>query len=290
MITNILSNIHNFDITESNETNDKIIDDICYYLSDYLCLDKQKFNNFICLLKKCYKDNKYHNFNHAVDATISLLFLIDQTKLEFTNIEISALIISMLSHDIGHFERTGNFIKNFIPEMVEEYGESSTLESYHFHNAKKIIIQSELLSGIDFYDKLDFFSLLKNLILATDPNTNKDFLINFSPSNRIEILQLLVKCADIGSVFKNFDIHKKWALKLINEFYHEGDIMKNEYPAYQILPIFNRDYQHLIPNQQNEFFLFCVFPLFTILDQFFKNNKIIDFIKDNRNEWLNLTK
>ena len=64
------------------------------------------FLDFIIDVDKGYFDNPYHSFLHAIDVEYMLYFVLIDLKikniLKFNLIEISALLIAALTHDILH--------------------------------------------------------------------------------------------------------------------------------------------------------------------------------------------
>lgn len=61
---------------------------------------------FIIDVANGYKDNPYHSFLHAVDVTYIVHWILDdlglREELAFTTIEIVALLVAALTHDVLH--------------------------------------------------------------------------------------------------------------------------------------------------------------------------------------------
>ena len=76
------------------------------------------------------------------------------------------------------------------------------------------------------------------MILATDMAKHFELLAQFrvavtSPkldeeSNRFFLYKILLKCADIGHSAKVTDLHEKWSLRVMEEFFKQGDAEKAE--------------------------------------------------------------
>lgn len=74
------------------------------------------------------------------------------------------------------------------------------------------------------------------MILATDMAKHFELLAQFrvavtSPrleeeSNRLFMYRILLKCADIGHAAKTTDLHEKWSLRVMEEFFNQGDAEK----------------------------------------------------------------
>lgn len=74
------------------------------------------------------------------------------------------------------------------------------------------------------------------MILATDMAKHFELLAQFritSPkledeSSRFFLYKILIKCADIGHSAKATDLHEKWSLRVMEEFFKQGDAEKAE--------------------------------------------------------------
>ena len=186
----------------------------------------------------------------------------------------------MLCHDVGHFGMTGQYVSEHMSEFVEKYGQCSPLEQFHLSKSKIIINDTGLLVGMSDDNKGTYFDVLGRSILATDPAHSKKFFESF---NNAMLFELLIKCADIGSALKTYDIHEKWVMKLMKEFYIRGNLVRN---SEKLQPLFNEDMRHEIPQQQVGFCNFYVKPHFLSLSVYLTNgDEILKFIEENENVW-----
>ena len=76
------------------------------------------------------------------------------------------------------------------------------------------------------------------MILETDMAKHFKSLTNFNATvfqedfslklieNKIRILTMALKCADIGHACKEWNTHYKWSMKVIDEFFQQGDMEK----------------------------------------------------------------
>lgn len=265
-ITDFLNNIY-----EDNDYNFK-----------NLGIKKENFFSFVNVLRENYLGNSYHNFNHAVDATVSMCFLIDSLKDNITSLEKFSLVISMLCHDVGHFGFTGQYVKSHLNDFTKKYGLPSPLESYHESEAKKIIIKTSLLDGMNDENKAEFFKILSRVILATDPVIPENFFETF---NKSKLFELMAKCADIGNALKIHEVHEKWVMLLMREFYNQGNFTKHAHSG-NVHPLFDETMKHEIPRQQVGFCNFYVEPHFRTLAPFLKNeSELMERIQKNKDEW-----
>ncbi|RNA05020.1 high affinity cGMP-specific 3 -5 -cyclic phosphodiesterase 9A-like [Brachionus plicatilis] len=100
-----------------------------------------------------YNDVPYHNFRHAFVVTQMMYSLIWSTKLFdlIGSLEILALIVSALSHDLDHDGFNNNYQINAQTHLAMIYSDKSPLEMYHcavaFHILNKP--ESNIFSQLD---------------------------------------------------------------------------------------------------------------------------------------------
>jgi hypothetical protein len=82
--------------------------------------------------------------------------------------------------------------------------------------------------------------MIVQLILSTDMAKHFEILVNFRQKyltketdfenfeERLMLLQIAIKCADIGHAAKEVELHEKWSLLIVEEFYNQGDTEKEE--------------------------------------------------------------
>ena len=105
----------------------------------------------------------------------------------------------------------------------------------------------------------------------TDPVTNFN--------TKQEFLNILIHAADISNPTKPLDIYKQWAQRCIDEFFRQGDMEKR-----LGLPVsFNCDRNTVtLPQSQLGFIDAIVFPLFSLVNEFFPGlNFTIENLKKN---------
>ena len=105
------------------------------------------------------------------------------------------------------------------------------------------------------------------------------------PEHRHFILQIALKCADISNPCRPWDISRKWAYKVCEEFFRQGD-----YERQLNLPVTALCDRHTtsIPKIQVGFFKFMVLPLYEewhrFLDDAFSRS-LIQYLLDNQRHW-----
>ena len=55
----------------------------------------------------------------------------------------------------------------------------------------------------------------------------EDFKIS-NVDDKILALKIGLKCADVGHSCKKWDLHYYWSMRVVEEFYHQGDLERNK--------------------------------------------------------------
>lgn len=139
------------------------------------------------------------------------------------------------------------------------------------------------------------------MILATDMGKHFDILGQFrvklmnssvqvleSLENRIDVMKLSAKAADIGHASKIKELHERWSLLVIEEFFNQGDIEKAK--NHPISMYCDRDKPEIAKSQAG-FLKNIVMPLYESLNHFLQSsyieNNCINQIKKNLKNWEN---
>lgn len=276
-----------------------------FYIAEQLDLFKQfKINaralfNFIFTVKSKYQDNPYHNWSHALDV-LQFHFVIARASginEKLKPIEQLALYISLISHDIGHVGFSNNFLKQAKMPLSMLFNRS-ILETFHLSN----LIQIMSMPGMNFIQDVDpedqkiFWETSVHIVLMTDMERHKEFLETWdqtiqkgidwdNPIDRITILSMFMKVSDISNCARPFEIAKKWAKRILNENFNQGDKEVQLGFGYSA-PLTNR-HQQKLPNSQIGFYKFICLPMFQKLAETFPT---LQFLVDNINHNLDIWK
>ncbi|CAN8001823.1 unnamed protein product, partial [Ixodes hexagonus] len=99
------------------------------------------------------------------------------------------------------------------------------------------------------------------------------------------ILQIALKCADLGNPCRPWDISHRWSLQVCKEFYRQGDFEKRL--NIPVTPICDRE-RTTVAKIQADFFKFVVSPLFEIWDQFLDtelSRELLNNLRLNHVQW-----
>lgn len=218
-------------------------------------LDFDKLNSFSVQVREKYLKNPYHNSIHGTDVFLSLYHIFIYSNLiqwsKLTSLDILSSLIAGLTHDIGHPGFNNSFMVNSRSERALTYNDIHVLENYHASEGYKVLINpyTNILSKISAAEFKYFRKRFIQMILSTDPvshskicsiiknklitheineGKNVELMIN---ENRLyddqqEILDFLISFCDTCHSCKSFEITFNWTTRLMEEFWHQGDVEK----------------------------------------------------------------
>ncbi|CAD8201045.1 unnamed protein product [Paramecium pentaurelia] len=293
----------NFDFFELNDQN-KFINYCSFIFQKYNLNQVLKIKDnsiqieFCHRIEQFYMQNPYHNSLHAMDVTNSALFFLEN-GLHITQFEQCCLIISSLSHDVGHPGLNNGFLVASQSKQALIYNDQSVLESYHasllFHVLKDD--KTNIIKNLNDVDYKGFRKYCLNLILDTDLqkhfpllNKFKNFLALGSDSqqdeqNKLLVLSIAIKCADVGHGAKQLNLHKIWSRRIIEEFFLQGDL--EQQVGIIVTPMCDRSQS--VTKSQEGFLKAIVWPLFDAFSEYLKNDNFkktcLDQINVNITYW-----
>lgn len=214
------------------------------------------FSRTVC---RAYLMNPYHNVRHAVDVMHAVWRWgeIMPWGQVYERQEQFALLVAALSHDIGHFALTNNFLVDMRHELALRYNDTSPLENMHCSQLFAILAEART-NVLDFLVAEDYKRIRKfmiDTILQTDPIHHfqmiKDLQNLFAENSQafasqqrgelssgaVEVLtknqanknlvgRLLLHGADLSNPSKPWKITYEWAKLVVAEFFAQGDLEK----------------------------------------------------------------
>lgn len=212
-----------------------------YRLNEFLKITQDTQKSFFTLLESEYKDNPYHNACHAADVCQSFIYFVLQSNLcKFMNtLDTATCVIAALGHDVRHPGVTNRFIINNREPLALEYNDVSVLENMHCSTIFTIL-QIPSNNVFQYLQSEDWFymrKLLIYMILETDMSRHFEICSKFKSKStnldwevledRLQILGMGLKCADIGHSAKSTELHEKWTSLVCEEFFLQGDTEKS---------------------------------------------------------------
>lgn len=263
--------------------------ELLLHLFDYYNLYKI-FNLDIVNVLKCFRllefgyhgTNPYHNSIHAADVTQAMHCFIQEKKIRqnMTHLEILCSIMAAVSHDLDHPGVNQSFLVATNNPLASLYNNNSVLENHHWRFALCIFKESQLFDHFeqDVYE--DMKIQLKHLILATDIARQNEYLKRFkeltasdefsmqNAEHRALVLQMALKCADLGNPCRPWLISRVWSNLICDEFYKMGRIERRL--GIPLTPICQRE-KTSIAGIQADFFRFIVLPLLELWHNFLES-------------------
>ncbi|XP_014469785.1 PREDICTED: cAMP-specific 3',5'-cyclic phosphodiesterase, isoform F isoform X5 [Dinoponera quadriceps] len=271
-----------------------------------LAIPPKTFVTFMMTLEDHYvKDNPFHNSLHAADVTQSTHTLLNTPALEsvFTPLEITAALFAATIHDVDHPGLTNQFLINSSSELALMYNDESVLENHHLAVAFKLL-QNE---GCDIFvnmtkkQRQTLRKMVIDMVLSTDMSKHMSLLADLKTmvetkkvagsgvllldnyTDRIQVLENLVHCADLSNPTKPLPLYRRWVGLLMEEFFLQGDREREQ--NMDISPMCDR-HSATIEKSQVGFIDYIVHPLWeTWADLVHPDAQdILDTLEENR-DW-----
>uniref|UniRef100_A0A1I8QD96 Phosphodiesterase n=1 Tax=Stomoxys calcitrans TaxID=35570 RepID=A0A1I8QD96_STOCA len=269
-----------------------------------LMIPPKNFLNFMSTLEDHYvKDNPFHNSLHAADVTQSTNVLLNTPALEgvFTPLEVGGALFAACIHDVDHPGLTNQFLVNSSSELALMYNDESVLENHHLAVAFKLLQNQgcDIFCNMQKKQRQTLRKMVIDIVLSTDMSKHMSLLADLKTmvetkkvagsgvllldnyTDRIQVLENLVHCADLSNPTKPLPLYKRWVGLLMEEFFLQGD--KERESGMDISPMCDR-YNSTIEKSQVGFIDYIVHPLWeTWADLVHPDAQdILDTLEENR--------
>ncbi|KAF7667834.1 hypothetical protein LDENG_00044920 [Lucifuga dentata] len=264
------------------------------------------FITFMMTLEDHYHaDVAYHNNIHAADVVQSTHVLLSTPALEavFTDLEIVAALFASAIHDVDHPGVTNQFLINTSSELALMYNDASVLENHHLAVGFKLLQEEncDIFQNLSKKQRDSLRKMVIDMVLATDMSKHMNFLADMKTmvetkkvtslgvllldnySDRIQVLQNMVHCADLSNPTKPLELYRQWTDRIMVEFFTQGDRERDK--GMEISPMCDK-HNPSIEKSQVGFIDYIVHPLWeTWADLVHPDAQdILDTLEDNR-EW-----
>ncbi|XP_052424178.1 cAMP-specific 3',5'-cyclic phosphodiesterase 4D isoform X8 [Carassius gibelio] len=268
------------------------------------------FITYLMTLEDHYHaDVAYHNNIHAADVTQSTHVLLSTPALEavFTDLEILAAIFASAIHDVDHPGVSNQFLINTNSELALMYNDSSVLENHHLAVGFKLLQEEncDIFQNLNKKQRQSLRKMVIDIVLATDMSKHMNLLADLKTmvetkkvtssgvllldnySDRIQVLQNMVHCADLSNPTKPLQLYKQWTDRIMEEFFSQGDRERER--GMEISPMCDK-HNASVEKSQVGFIDYIVHPLWeTWADLVHPDAQdILDTLEDNR-EWYQST-
>ncbi|XP_014732247.1 PREDICTED: calcium/calmodulin-dependent 3',5'-cyclic nucleotide phosphodiesterase 1C [Sturnus vulgaris] len=213
-----------------------------------------------------------HALKFIVYELLTRYDLINRFKHWLTELEIFAMIFAAAVHDYEHTGTTNNFHIQTRSDSAILYNDRSVLENHHVSAAYRLLQDDEemnILSNLSKDDWREFRALVIEMVLATDMSCHfqqikamKNALQQPEGIDKPKALSLLLHTADISHPAKAWDLHHRWTMSLLEEFFRQGD--KEAELGLPFSPLCDRK-STMVAQSQIGFIDFIVEPTFSVL-------------------------
>ncbi|XP_069818845.1 3',5'-cyclic-AMP phosphodiesterase 4D isoform X7 [Dendropsophus ebraccatus] len=256
-----------------------------------------------------HADVAYHNNIHAADVAQSTHVLLSTPALEavFTDLEILAAIFASAIHDVDHPGVSNQFLINTNSELALMYNDSSVLENHHLAVGFKLLQEEncDIFQNLTKKQRQSLRKMVIDIVLATDMSKHMNLLADLKTmvetkkvtssgvllldnySDRIQVLQNMVHCADLSNPTKPLQLYRTWTDRIMEEFFRQGDRERER--GMEISPMCDK-HNASVEKSQVGFIDYIVHPLWeTWADLVHPDAQdILDTLEDNR-EWYQST-
>uniref|UniRef100_A0A8C0AYD2 Phosphodiesterase n=1 Tax=Buteo japonicus TaxID=224669 RepID=A0A8C0AYD2_9AVES len=256
-----------------------------------------------------HSDVAYHNNIHAADVVQSTHVLLSTPALEavFTDLEILAAIFASAIHDVDHPGVSNQFLINTNSELALMYNDSSVLENHHLAVGFKLLQEEncDIFQNLTKKQRQSLRKMVIDIVLATDMSKHMNLLADLKTmvetkkvtssgvllldnySDRIQVLQNMVHCADLSNPTKPLHLYRQWTDRIMEEFFRQGDRERER--GMEISPMCDK-HNASVEKTQVGFIDYIVHPLWeTWADLVHPDAQdILDTLEDNR-EWYQST-
>ncbi|CAH0399676.1 unnamed protein product [Chilo suppressalis] len=257
--------------------------------------DRSRIANFCLTVLSCYRNNPYHNAEHAFCFTHTLYLVLTSNPGCFDYVETAALMLAGLCHDIDHPGFNNNFLALCKHPLSQMY-RSSILENHHFYLAKKIIEDKNILGKLPLVDRERILEEMQYNILCTDLAVYFQIRAHLTPlvgehsfdwadnAHRKMVKGILMTTSDLSGCCKPFGVAKTIAENVYEEFYSQGD--KERAMGYTPLSMMDRRRSINQPAEQIQFLSVVVLPCVLLLQTVFPNTSpLTDNCRKTQDAW-----
>ncbi|KAM7353265.1 phosphodiesterase 1c isoform 5-T6 [Cochliomyia hominivorax] len=222
----------------------------------------------------CRYRNPYHNNLHAADVTQTVHHMLCQTGLMnwLTDLEIYATLLAALIHDYEHTGTTNNFHVMSGSETALLYNDRAVLENHHISAAFRLLKDDDcnILSNLSREEYRELRTLIIDMVLSTDmsfhfqqlKNMKNLLTLNEATVDKSKALALVLHCCDISHPAKRWNLHHRWTMLLLEEFFRQGDLEREL--GLPFSPLCDRN-NTLVAESQIGFIDFIVDPSMSVM-------------------------
>jgi len=290
LLTHLLSwETDPFDITEEQLMRDTLsILLIGWNVTETLPVEENNLKNYINAIATNYdSNNSYHNFRHAFSVMASVGILITEGGQPFLDeVETFSALISGMTHDVGHPGMGSDYYVKAGNELAIRYNDIAVLENMHA-SLTFIIMRVNRNDILQHFTKEQYELFRKtsvSLILSTDMKVHFDLTSSIQEyidkktpldaedaQQRTLYQRCLVHAGDLSNPVLPTHLSKKWAYRVVLEFYSQATREKEEGLPFSPFMEHHPDNTLEFTRLQIGFCSFVVKPFWTTLVTFYQS-------------------
>ncbi|XP_073197106.1 cGMP-specific 3',5'-cyclic phosphodiesterase isoform X5 [Lepidochelys kempii] len=220
---------------------------------------------------------------------------------KLTDLEILALLIAALSHDLDHRGVNNSYIQRSEHPLAQLYCHS-IMEHHHFDQCLMILNSpgNQILSNLSIEEYKATLKMIKQAILATDLalyfKRRGEFFellqkkqFNWEdPLQKELFLAMLMTACDLSAITKPWPIQQRIAELVATEFFDQGDKERKELNT-EPTDLMNREKKNKIPSMQVGFIDAICLELYEALTHVSEAcYPLLDGCRKNRQKWQSL--
>uniref|UniRef100_A0A1A8IWE4 Phosphodiesterase n=2 Tax=Nothobranchius kuhntae TaxID=321403 RepID=A0A1A8IWE4_NOTKU len=256
---------------------------------------------WVLSVKKNYRKNvAYHNWRHALNTAQCMFALLKSGRFQsnLNDVEILALMIATLCHDLDHRGVNNSYIQRSDHPLAQLYCHS-TMEHHHFDQCLMILNSpgNQILSGLSLDEYKVTLKMIERAILATDlalymkrreeffELTKNNQFVWEDDHHRDLLRSMLMTACDISAITKPWPVQKRIAELVATEFFEQGDKERRELNI-EPIDLMNREKRDKIPSMQVSFIdAICVQLYETLASMSEYCSPLLEGCQKNRQHW-----
>jgi len=155
-----------------------------------------------------------------------------------------AAVFASSIHDVDHPGLTNQYLINTSSELALMYNDESVLENHHLAVAFKLLQAKDrdILVSLNKKQRQTLRKMTIDMVLATDMSKHMSLLADLKTmvetkkvagsgvllldnyTDRIQVLQNMVHCADLSNPTKPLELYRHWVDLIMEEFFRQGDL------------------------------------------------------------------
>ena len=284
-------NTFRFDVDNVNDVDRaRFITSIFYKfgLSERFKIKNGKLIRFLLSVHEGYMKHSYYNWSRAVEIVQFVYYVLANTTLNtiLTDVEKLALIVASICSDID-YTNTEEDKRGTEIALSVLYHNRPVMEMHHCEYAITLLSGTEenIFENLTADENQIVWKNIISLIIGTNMAKHYQTVSQFqsllvpnimintkSPEHRLLLCQMVLKCADVSFVCRNFKVAQKRGMKAFKMFTDKTVIGKL--------------FQRYMINSQIGFIVMYAEPIFSLLGKYFPEvDKAAEQVKSNLTDW-----